>query len=98
MLEAQLPHDACAIGLHGLGAHAELLADLVRGMARGRQRKHFPFARAEASHGEVRLASWRPPGALNAGFRAGADRKSTRLNSSHLVTSYAVFCLEKKNR
>src|SRR5256885_4649508 len=31
-------------------------------------------------------------------FRAGlkTDRKSTRLNSSHLVISYAVFCLKKK--
>src|SRR5256885_8263721 len=28
---------------------------------------------------------------------AGGDRKSTRLNSSHLVISYAVFCLKKKN-
>src|SRR5256885_9626111 len=28
---------------------------------------------------------------------ANADRKSTRLNSSHLVISYAVFCLKKKN-
>src|SRR2546426_10545166 len=27
----------------------------------------------------------------------GADRKSTRLNSSHLVISYAVFCLKKKS-
>src|SRR5256885_10167120 len=27
-----------------------------------------------------------------------ADRKSTRLNSSHLVISYAVFCLKKKTR
>src|SRR5256885_7156916 len=27
----------------------------------------------------------------------GGDRKSTRLNSSHLVISYAVFCLKKKN-
>src|SRR5438034_3457016 len=27
-----------------------------------------------------------------------ADRKSTRLNSSHTVISYAVFCLKKKNR
>src|SRR5256885_2486095 len=27
---------------------------------------------------------------------AVADRKSTRLNSSHLVISYAVFCLKKK--
>src|SRR5256885_9949744 len=26
----------------------------------------------------------------------GADRKSTRLNSSHLVISYAVFCLKTK--
>src|SRR5947199_2665792 len=28
--------------------------------------------------------------------RQGADRKSTRLNSSHLGISYAVFCLKKK--
>src|SRR5205807_4846264 len=38
-------------------------------------------------------------------FRGGAlasnrplDRKSTRLNSSHLVISYAVFCLKKKKK
>src|SRR5256885_9575502 len=29
---------------------------------------------------------------------AESDRKSTRLNSSHLVISYAVFCLKKKCR
>src|SRR3712207_8781913 len=29
--------------------------------------------------------------------RAAADRKSTRLNSSHANISYAVFCLKKKN-
>src|SRR2546426_7003791 len=28
----------------------------------------------------------------------GGDRKSTRLNSSHLVISYAVFCLKKKKK
>src|SRR5438034_1606175 len=27
-----------------------------------------------------------------------SDRKSTRLNSSHTVISYAVFCLKKKNK
>src|SRR5258708_15410090 len=27
----------------------------------------------------------------------GRDRKSTRLNSSHQIISYAVFCLKKKN-
>src|SRR5256885_3416729 len=30
--------------------------------------------------------------------RACRDRKSTRLNSSHLVISYAVFCLKKKKK
>src|SRR2546426_9351655 len=30
------------------------------------------------------------------GGRDARDRKSTRLNSSHLVISYAVFCLKKK--
>src|SRR5260221_7247210 len=29
--------------------------------------------------------------------RSRRDRKSTRLNSSHTVISYAVFCLKKKN-
>src|SRR5699024_11665623 len=28
---------------------------------------------------------------------SGPDRKSTRLNSSHVSISYAVFCLKKKN-
>src|SRR2546426_9008342 len=32
------------------------------------------------------------------GLDAERDRKSTRLNSSHLVISYAVFCLKKKNK
>src|SRR5256885_15392738 len=31
-------------------------------------------------------------------FYAEVDRKSTRLNSSHLVISYAVFCLKKKKQ
>src|SRR4051812_50086882 len=30
-------------------------------------------------------------------FAAAEDRKSTRLNSSHMSISYAVFCLKKKN-
>src|SRR5256885_12002365 len=49
------------------------------------------------------LREFRTPFAL-AGSRvrlahgAVRDRKSTRLNSSHLVISYAVFCLKKKNK
>src|SRR5258708_14892283 len=34
------------------------------------------------------------PGKLN----YGRDRKSTRLNSSHQIISYAVFCLQKKRQ
>src|SRR5260221_10665928 len=33
---------------------------------------------------------------LGRGSRSLVDRKSTRLNSSHTVISYAVFCLKKK--
>src|SRR5438128_2728570 len=36
--------------------------------------------------------------ALNARAREAADRKSTRLNSSHGSISYAVFCLKKKKK
>src|SRR5256885_4338881 len=32
------------------------------------------------------------------GIERPQDRKSTRLNSSHLVISYAVFCLKKKKK
>src|SRR2546426_8871719 len=39
------------------------------------------------SLGACRLPAWRQQ-----------DRKSTRLNSSHLVISYAVFCLKKKKQ
>src|SRR5256885_10680467 len=35
-------------------------------------------------------------GGQEVGAALHADRKSTRLNSSHLVISYAVFCLKKK--
>src|SRR5256885_5700890 len=35
---------------------------------------------------------------LLAQLEADGDRKSTRLNSSHLVISYAVFCLKKKKK
>src|SRR2546426_5548008 len=44
-----------------------------------------------------RVGSSRCPAKHRHLHRAG-DRKSTRLNSSHLVISYAVFCLKKKIR
>src|SRR5256885_13804869 len=62
-----------------------------------RSYRGLPAARAEADsfaacrHAESgRLSAPGPPS------RRQRDRKSTRLNSSHLVISYAVFCLKKK--
>src|SRR5690606_39674877 len=40
----------------------------------------------------------RQPFAPGAGAPTGADRKSTRLNSSHVKISYAVCCLKKKTK
>src|SRR3989454_3720475 len=39
-----------------------------------------------------------PARTLEPWFANVLDRKSTRLNSSHLVISYAVFCLKKKKQ
>src|SRR3712207_8501385 len=46
-------------------------------------------------------ASWLPESSVGhrsrpGGYQRAADRKSTRLNSSHANISYAVFCLKKK--
>src|SRR5438045_7069565 len=56
-----------------------------------------PAGRGDGSRGRRTVAS--PAGRGDGAGRAGRrqDRKSTRLNSSHLGTSYAVFCLKKKN-
>src|SRR5439155_21574227 len=52
-----------------------------------------PAARGLRDPGSPR----RTPGAAGA-HRGAADRKSTRLNSSHVAISYAVFCLKKKKK
>src|SRR2546426_5326408 len=54
----------------------------------GRQLLHLSGCLCDQYVGESELAS--------SSRRTGRDRKSTRLNSSHLVISYAVFCLKKK--
>src|SRR5699024_12167410 len=50
-----------------------------------------PGAGAERGPGRRAPRRGRPPG------RRGRDRKSTRLNSSHVSISYDVFCLKEKN-
>src|SRR5256885_6014301 len=51
---------------------------------------------ARPAHPGARLRGGRA--AVRREARDDADRKSTRLNSSHLVISYAVFCLKKKKK
>src|SRR5947208_2459656 len=56
-----------------------------------------PFLAMEFVDG-VALSRAREPGAQMDAKDAAADRKSTRLNSSHQIISYAVFCLKKKKK
>src|SRR2546426_6578680 len=58
----------------------------------GSDRRAAPGRRAPRAGGGAAHAPRRCAGV----FPSDADRKSTRLNSSHLVISYAVFCLKKK--
>src|SRR2546426_7295345 len=50
---------------------------------------------SRSAHGRASYAPTRPRADHHSAGRH-RDRKSTRLNSSHLVISYAVFCLKKK--
>src|SRR5690349_23853008 len=61
-----------------------LLQDRAQAHRHGTQRKPLPIPSARAG------------AATAAAGAAEADRKSTRLNSSHVEISYAVFCLKKK--
>src|SRR5436190_12623721 len=69
-----------------------------------RSRAHLPAGggsegprAARGSRTAGRAADRARPGTVAAAGRARRrDRKSTRLNSSHTVISYAVFCLKKK--
>src|SRR5256885_9249938 len=60
----------------------------------------FPYTTLFRSRRGGRPADAGRPGSLTCAVADGrersGDRKSTRLNSSHLVISYAVFCLKKK--
>src|SRR5207253_4748703 len=54
-----------------------------------------PAVEIKDTYAGLSYAGGRAPGTLYSQV-AGADRKSTRLNSSHVAISYAVFCLKKK--
>src|SRR5205807_2941273 len=70
---------------------------LLRGAHRGPPRRLADRARptAPARVHRRRVARAAHPAVGDRGGGDARDRKSTRLNSSHLVISYAVFCLKK---
>src|SRR5688500_19858182 len=61
---------------------------------RSPHRHDWTTARGCTTNPRPTLASARPSGPI--GAAVSQDRKSTRLNSSHLVSSYAVFCWKKQ--
>src|SRR5437773_6102560 len=67
----------------------------VRGVERGRARESF---RGRGDVPECRNVRQDRSGDHDVDLRRDvrSDRKSTRLNSSHITISYAVFCLKKK--
>src|SRR6266496_5503086 len=87
-----------------------LCPECLRGHScRGIRRRHvedLEWLRGQAarsaslSSGCLSPTSPRPDQALGCGVGGspGRDRKSTRLNSSHVEISYAVFCLKKKKK
>src|SRR3712207_6848288 len=81
---------------------------LFRSLKYGPDFRHFDYVNPDAPAGgriATQLWSWgynQNPNTFNTLNiyvlqGDGADRKSTRLNSSHANISYAVFCLKKKN-
>src|SRR2546427_6329376 len=63
----------------------------------------FPYTtlfRSDARSSRTRAfhSSWKTRKSLTSVCASKADRKSTRLNSSHSQISYAVFCLKKKKK
>src|SRR5258705_8161197 len=67
---------------------------------RSQIRVRHPLGGEQADGADVRVRRERidheRDGGAEAQARSWSDRKSTRLNSSHLGISYAVFCLKKK--
>src|SRR5438874_6694817 len=76
--------DTPTTDIYTLSLH-DALPIFARRRARGYARAAPPTRSSAAPRGPARLSR-----------RAARDRKSTRLNSSHVEISYAVFCLKKK--
>src|SRR5437899_5580584 len=69
---------------------------LVGSLKNARGRTEIDATGLAVAPGFINMLSWATESLLYDG--RSQDRKSTRLNSSHLGISYAVFCLKKKNK
>src|SRR5436309_8880706 len=56
------------------------------------------MTRPSTSSPRLGRTRWRTPASTHCWMNRALDRKSTRLNSSHVKISYAVFCLKKKKK
>src|SRR3712207_7691208 len=77
-----------------------LLGQTLRGHSTTRKvagPQETPWLQAQAGRERKEALGGRSTGASSGDLATEADRKSTRLNSSHANISYAVFCLKKKN-
>src|SRR5256885_13026798 len=74
---------------------SELSLQLLARLRRHRALLHYQHRRARFGGDQPRYVVNRRQVGV-ASLQRRRDRKSTRLNSSHLVISYAVFCLKKK--
>src|SRR5205814_7413073 len=64
----------------------------------GRKKENIAVTPGRENYGVAREGLDLPRTKIAGDDALGIDRKSTRLNSSHLGISYAVFCLKKKNK
>src|SRR3712207_8319743 len=92
-------NDTATTEIYTLSLHDALPIWLRRGAALQRQRRLLQLGPRRSDvpvlEGDARAAAFaQGPGPADPGM--AADRKSTRLNSSHANISYAVFCLKKK--
>src|SRR5699024_10903127 len=86
-------------------SHLETVGSVVEGIVRAKQDTSYPEDPSKVLpivvHGDAAIAGQGiayeiVQMAQLDGYKTQGDRKSTRLNSSHVSISYAVFCLKKK--
>src|SRR5258705_2215847 len=78
--------------------YTTLFRSSLLGLPRPRRRPVQPAADVLEGHRRLAGPDLRDHLPVQPHLQAAGDRKSTRLNSSHLGISYAVFCFKKKKR